>query len=63
MLTLSRAPDRVVSWSDFSLHHKKVRTLTGFVIQFSQAFTGFVILTTCWSSVVVELQEAVSGIF
>ena len=55
MLTLSGAPDRVVSWSDFSLQHQTVRNLTGSVIQFFQAFTGFVILITCWSSVVVEL--------
>ena len=55
MLTLSGAPDRVVSWSDFSLQHKTVRKLTGSVIQFFQAFTGFVILITCWYSVVVEL--------
>ena len=47
MLTLSGAPDHVVSWSDFSPQNKKVRKLTGFVIQFFQAFTGFVILTTC----------------
>ena len=63
MLTLSRAPDRVVSWSDFSLQHKNVRKLTGFVVQFFQGFTGFVILITCWYSVVVELQAAVSGLF
>ena len=55
MFTLSGAPDRVVSWPDFSLRHKTVRKLTGCVIQFSQAFTGFVILVTCWSSMVVEL--------
>ena len=36
---------------------------TGFVVQLFHAFTGFVILTTCWSSVVVELETAVSGIF
>ena len=63
MLTLSGVPDRVVSWSDFSLQHKTVRKLTGSVIQFLQTFTGFVILRTCWSSVVVELLAAVSGIF
>ena len=57
MLTLSGAPDRVVSWSDFSRQHKTVRKLTGSVVQFFQALklTGFVILITCWSSVVVEL--------
>ena len=55
MLTLSGAPDRVVSWSDFSRKHKTVRKLTGSVLQFFQAFTRFVILITCWSSVVVEL--------
>ena len=55
MLTLSGARDRVVSWSDFSLQHKNVRKLTGFVIEYFQAFTGFVIFITCWSSVVVEL--------
>ena len=50
MLTLSGAPDRFVSWPDFLLQHKIVRKLTGFVVQFFQAFTGFVILITCWSS-------------
>ena len=55
MLSLSGAADRVVSWSDFSLQHKTVRKLTGPVVQFFQAFRGFVILITCWSSVVVEL--------
>ena len=55
MLTLSGAPDRIVSWSDFSLQHKTVRKLTRSVVQFFQAFTEFVILITCWSSVVVEL--------
>ena len=57
MLTLSGAPDRVVSWSDFSRQHKTVRKLTGSVVRFFQALklTGFVILITCWSSVVVEL--------
>ena len=34
MPTLSGAPDRVVSWSDFSLQHKTVRKLTGSVAQF-----------------------------
>ena len=47
MLTLSGAPDRVVSWSDFSLQHKTVRKPTGSVVQLFQAFTGFVILVTC----------------
>ena len=55
MLTLPGAPDRVVIWSDFSLKHQIVRKLTGSVIQFFPACTGFVILLTCWSSVVVEL--------
>ena len=50
MRTLSGAPDHVVSWSDFSLQNKNVRKLTGFVVQFFRAFTGFVILVTCWSS-------------
>ena len=51
MLTLSGAPDRVVSWSDFSLYHKKVRKLNRILSHIFQTFTGFVILTTCWSSV------------
>ena len=63
MLTLSGAPDHVVSWSDFSLQHKKVRKLNRFVVQFFQAFTGFVILTICWSSVVAELLATVPGTF
>ena len=55
MLTLSGAPDRVVSWIDFLLQHKTVKKLTGSVIQFFQAFKEFVVLITCWYSVVVEL--------
>ena len=55
MLTLSGAHDHVVSWCDFSLQHKTGRKPTGSVVKFFQAFTGFVILITCWSSVVVEL--------
>ena len=51
MLTLSGVPDRVVSWSEFSLQHKKVRKLNRICHTFFQAFTGFVILTTYWSSV------------
>ena len=43
MLTLSGAPDRVVSWSDLSLQNKTVRKVMGSVVQFFQAFTGFVI--------------------
>ena len=39
--------------SHFSI--KKSENYTGFVIQFFQAFTGFVMLATRWSSVVVEL--------
>ena len=35
--------------SQFSM--KRSENYTGFVVQFFQAFTGFVILTTCWSSV------------
>ena len=54
MLTLSGAPDCVVNWSDFSFQHTTVRKLTIYAIQFFQAFTGFVILIACWSSVVVE---------
>ena len=51
MLTLSGAPDRVASRSEFSLEHKTVRKLNRICrIQFFQAFTGFVILTKCWSS-------------
>ena len=57
MLTLSGAPDRVVSWSDFSVQHENVRHLTG------SAFIGFVILIKYWYSVVVELQATLSGIF
>ena len=55
MLTLSGTPDSVVSWSDFSLQHKKVRKSYSICRTIFQAFTGFVILITCWSSVVVEL--------
>ena len=55
MLTLSGVPDRVFILSNFSLQHKKSENYTGFVVQFFQAFTGFLILTTCWSFVVVEL--------
>ena len=43
MRTLSGAPDCVVSWSDISLKHRKVRKLNRTVVQFFQAFTGFVI--------------------
>ena len=60
MLTLSGAPDRVVSWSDFSLLHIKGRKLNRIChtsFQALTAFTGFVILTTCWSSVVVEYKQ------
>ena len=38
MLTLSGAIDRVVSCPDFSLQHKNVRKLTGFVVQFFSSF-------------------------
>ena len=62
-LSEASVPDHVVSWSDFSLQHKTVRKLTGSVIKIFQAFTGFVILITCWSSVVVEVSRAVSGMF
>ena len=55
MLTLSGAPDRVISWSDFSLQHKKVRKLNRICRTILSSFTGFVILTACWSSVVIEL--------
>ena len=51
VLTLFGAPDRVFSWSDFSLQHKKLRKLNRICRTISQAFTGIVILTTCWSSV------------
>ena len=34
---------------------KKSENYTGFVVPFFQALTGFIILTTCWSSVIVEL--------
>ena len=55
MLTLSGAPDRVVSWSDLSLSHKTVRKLNRICQTIFQAFTGFLTFSTCWSSVVVEL--------
>ena len=45
MHTLSLAPDRVVSWSDFSLLYKTVRKLNRIVVQFFHTFTRFVILT------------------
>ena len=52
MPTLSGAPDCVVSWSDFSLQHKESqKTKQDLSYSFFQAFTGFVILTTCWFSV------------
>ena len=55
MLALSGAHDRVVSWSDFSFFQKIVRNLNKICRTIFHAFTGFFILTTCWSSVVVEV--------
>ena len=40
MLTLSGALDHVVSWSNFSLQHKKSENYARFVVKFFQAFTG-----------------------
>ena len=55
MLTLSGAPDRGVSWSDFLLLHKTVTKLSRIFRTIFSSFTGFVISNTCWSSVDVEL--------
>ena len=55
MVTLSGAPAGFVSWFDFLLVHKTVRKLNSICRTIFQAFTRFVILTTCWSSVVIEL--------
>ena len=46
MLTLSGAPDRVVISSDFPLQQNQYRSSH----RLFQAFTGFIILTICWSS-------------
>ena len=61
MLTVSGVPGRVVSWSDFSLQHKKVRKLNricrGIFSGFYRIchFDNMLVLCGCWFSVVVEL--------
>ena len=61
MLTLSGTPDHVVSWSDFSLQHKKVGKLNRICHTISSSFYSvchfnyMLVLCGCWSSVVVEL--------
>ena len=66
MLTLSGEPDVLSAGLNSYFNIKSQKTKTGFVIQFFQAFTGFVILTKCWSSQTLWLlsydQQAVSGI-
>ena len=51
MLTLSGAPDRVISWSDFSLQHKKVTKLNWICRTIFSSFYRICHLTTCWSFV------------
>ena len=51
IVTLSGAPDHVVSWSDFSLQHKKVRKLYRICHTIFSSFYRICLLTTCWSSV------------
>ena len=60
MLILSGAPDRAVSWSDFSLLHKIVRKLNicrTILSRFYRIchFNYMLVLCGCWPSVVVEL--------
>ena len=58
MLTLSGAPDRVVGWFDFSLQHKKAKELNRICHAIFQAFTGFIILITRWSSVMLSIGSS-----
>ena len=51
MLTLCGAPDRVVSWSDFSFSHQLVRKLDTNCGTIFSRFYRTCNLTTCWSSV------------
>ena len=59
MLTLSRAPYRVVSWSDISQKHATVTTTGFFIILLLHA--GCVPCISCFYPMLVEFRNAVSG--